>query len=329
MRHLDDVGTARTTQCTTGSGPGPGSPSGSGSSSSATRRCPACWGWPCAATPSGPICWCRTCWASTCPQSPVGGVRPRRRARPRVRELLGAEQAGRAVVLGYAETATGLGHCVADGVGLAPYLHSTRRPVDGRRPGGRLRGVPLPRHLPSAAPGGPGPAGRGPARWSWSTTSSPPATPCSTPSATCTRAYPRERYVVVALVDMRSAADAGRLDDVRATRSARASTWWRGLGHGAAARGRPGEGPGRWSRGTRAAEAATATARAAEPARRRRPSHRVDLRWPARPPRRRPARLHPGAPRPPGGARSPPWPPASPTPCPTTRAASSSSASRS
>jgi len=43
----------------------------------------------------------------------------------RVRELLGAEEAARAVVLGYAETATGLGHSVADGVGLAPYLHST------------------------------------------------------------------------------------------------------------------------------------------------------------------------------------------------------------
>src|SRR5436190_24253628 len=37
----------------------------------------------------------------------------------RVRELLGAE-AARAVVLGYAETATGLGHSVADGVGSAP-----------------------------------------------------------------------------------------------------------------------------------------------------------------------------------------------------------------
>ncbi|WP_042400796.1 phosphoribosyltransferase [Streptacidiphilus carbonis] len=51
-----------------------------------------------------------------------------------VRELLGAE--AQPVVLGYAETATGLGHCVADGLGgasgaAAPYLHSTRRPVAG------------------------------------------------------------------------------------------------------------------------------------------------------------------------------------------------------
>ncbi|MFE6646357.1 phosphoribosyltransferase domain-containing protein [Nocardioides sp. NPDC057772] len=37
---------------------------------------------------------------------------------------------GDAVVLGYAETATALGHLVADGLG-APYLHSTRRVVEG------------------------------------------------------------------------------------------------------------------------------------------------------------------------------------------------------
>jgi Phosphoribosyl transferase/TRSP domain C terminus to PRTase_2 len=48
----------------------------------------------------------------------------------RVRELLGAA-ADRAVVLGYAETATALGHSVSDGIGGVPYLHSTRRPVPG------------------------------------------------------------------------------------------------------------------------------------------------------------------------------------------------------
>jgi adenine/guanine phosphoribosyltransferase-like PRPP-binding protein len=36
-----------------------------------------------------------------------------------------------AVVLGYAETATALGHCVAEALGGAYYLHSTRRPVRG------------------------------------------------------------------------------------------------------------------------------------------------------------------------------------------------------
>jgi adenine/guanine phosphoribosyltransferase-like PRPP-binding protein len=37
----------------------------------------------------------------------------------------------RAVVLGFAETATALGHAVADALGDAVYLHSTRRPVEG------------------------------------------------------------------------------------------------------------------------------------------------------------------------------------------------------
>ncbi|GAA4946442.1 hypothetical protein GCM10023205_02770 [Yinghuangia aomiensis] len=40
----------------------------------------------------------------------------------------------RPVVLGYAETATGLGHCVAEMVAGATYLHSTRRPVSGVEP---------------------------------------------------------------------------------------------------------------------------------------------------------------------------------------------------
>ncbi|WP_258534591.1 phosphoribosyltransferase [Streptomyces sp. PT12] len=53
----------------------------------------------------------------------------------RVRALLGGS-AGRAVVLGYAETATGLGHCVAEGLGGVTYLHSTRRPVPGVAPAG-------------------------------------------------------------------------------------------------------------------------------------------------------------------------------------------------
>ncbi|MEO3766424.1 phosphoribosyltransferase [Streptomyces sp. B8F3] len=49
------------------------------------------------------------------------------------RDLLGAKAAARSVVLGYAETATGLGHCVADGLGASAYLHSTRRAVPGVR----------------------------------------------------------------------------------------------------------------------------------------------------------------------------------------------------
>lgn len=96
----------------------------------------------------------------------------------RVRALLGDGAAAAAVVLGYAETATGLGHCVADGLALAPYLHSTRRPVPGVEPAAWVRGGPLARHLAPAAARGPGAAHAAAGRWCWSTTSSPPATPC-------------------------------------------------------------------------------------------------------------------------------------------------------
>lgn len=54
-----------------------------------------------------------------------------------LRDRLAAAGTGtRTVVLGYAETATGLGHSVADALGADLYLHSTRRPVDGVHPYG-------------------------------------------------------------------------------------------------------------------------------------------------------------------------------------------------
>ncbi|MDX3749290.1 phosphoribosyltransferase [Streptomyces sp. AK08-02] len=130
----------------------------------------------------------------------------------RVRELLGVDESRRAVVLGYAETATGLGHCVADGLGLAPYLHSTRRPVDGvARAGGfeeshshATSHLLLPENPALLA--GPGPLVLVDDEFSTGNTV------LNTIRALHER-YPRERYVIVALVDMRSAADAGRLDE--------------------------------------------------------------------------------------------------------------------
>lgn len=130
----------------------------------------------------------------------------------RVRDLLGDDEARRAVVLGYAETATGLGHAVADGVALAPYLHSTRRPVEGvERAGGfeeshshatsHLLLPEDPRLL----------AGDGPLVLvddEFSTGN----TVLNTVRALHER-FPRERYVIVALVDMRSPEDQGRLAD--------------------------------------------------------------------------------------------------------------------
>ncbi|WP_189535428.1 phosphoribosyltransferase [Streptomyces roseolilacinus] len=128
----------------------------------------------------------------------------------RVRELLGDAQARRAVVVGYAETATGLGHCVADGLGHAPYLHSTRRPVPGvpRAAGFEESHSHHTSHL--LLPEDPGLlAGPGPLVLvddEFSTGN----TVLNTVRALHER-YPRERYVIVALVDMRSAEDRGRL----------------------------------------------------------------------------------------------------------------------
>lgn len=48
-----------------------------------------------------------------------------------VTAVLGADTAADAVVLGFAETATGLGHAVAARMGAACYLHSTRRHTPG------------------------------------------------------------------------------------------------------------------------------------------------------------------------------------------------------
>ncbi|MFF9026740.1 phosphoribosyltransferase [Streptomyces iakyrus] len=129
----------------------------------------------------------------------------------RVRDLLGDDEARRAVVLGYAETATGLGHSVADGLGLAPYLHSTRRPVAGVTPAGGFEESHS--HATSHLLLPEDPAlftGDGPLVLvddEFSTGN----TVLNTVRDLHGR-YPRRRYVVVALVDMRSSADAGRLE---------------------------------------------------------------------------------------------------------------------
>ncbi|MFD3581593.1 phosphoribosyltransferase [Streptomyces sp. NPDC058683] len=131
----------------------------------------------------------------------------------RVRELLGDEEAARAVVVGYAETATGLGHSVADGIGLAPYLHSTRRPVPGITPAGGFEEshshatshLLLPEDPALLAGGGP--------LVLVDDEFSTGNTVLNTIRDLHAR-YPRKRYVVVALVDMRSPADAGRLADL-------------------------------------------------------------------------------------------------------------------
>ncbi|MFH8450237.1 phosphoribosyltransferase [Streptomyces fungicidicus] len=129
----------------------------------------------------------------------------------RVRELLG-DSAHDAVVLGYAETATGLGHSVADGLGVAPCLHSTRRPVAGTATAGGFEESHSHATSHLLLPEDPSLlAGEGPLVLvddEFSTGN----TVLNTVRDLHAR-YPRGWYVIVALVDMRSPADAGRLDE--------------------------------------------------------------------------------------------------------------------
>ncbi|WP_282699604.1 phosphoribosyltransferase [Streptomyces sp. CC219B] len=139
----------------------------------------------------------------------------------RVRDLLGDRAAASAVVLGYAETATGLGHSVADGLALAPYLHSTRRPVAGVPQAGGFEEshshatshLLLPEDPTLLA--GDGPLVLVDDEFSTGNT-------VLNTIRDLHERYPRRRYVVVALVDMRSAADAGRLEDFAREIGARA-----------------------------------------------------------------------------------------------------------
>lgn len=138
----------------------------------------------------------------------------------RVRELLGDADAARAVVLGYAETATGLGHSVADGLALAPYLHSTRRPVAGVAQAGGFEEEHSHATSHLLLPEDPSLlAGDGPLVLVDDEFSTG-RTVLNTIKALHVR-FPRERYVVVALVDMRSEADRSHLDKFAADLGAR------------------------------------------------------------------------------------------------------------
>lgn len=189
----------------------------------------------------------------------------------RVRELLGEEEAARAVVLGYAETATGLGHAVADGLGVAPYLHSTRRPVAGVEAVGGFEEehshatshLLLPEDAGLLA--GDGPLVLVDDEFSTG------RTVLNTVRALHAR-HPRRRYVVVALVDMRSDADRALLARFAADLGA-------GVDVLALASGTVGLPDGVLERGQAlvAAHGAAAPVRLALPA----APHRVHLDWPA------------------------------------------------
>jgi phosphoribosyl transferase-like protein/RNA binding Pelota-like protein/phosphoribosyltransferase-like predicted ribonucleoside biosynthesis protein len=113
------------------------------------------------------------------------------------------------LVLGYAETATALGHCVAESL-AADYLHSTRRRVAGYQPvaGFEEEHSHATRHL--LLPADPGLlAAPGPLVLVDDELSTG-QTVLNTIQA-LHRSWPRQRYLIAALVDLRSAADRARL----------------------------------------------------------------------------------------------------------------------
>ncbi|MFJ8018421.1 phosphoribosyltransferase [Streptomyces sp. NPDC096339] len=138
----------------------------------------------------------------------------------RVRALLGEEAAASAVVLGYAETATGLGHCVADGLGAAPYLHSTRRPVPGVEPAGGFEESHSHATSHLLLPEDAGLLAGSGALVLVDDEFSTGNTVLNTIRDLHAR-HPRAHYVVVALVDMRSPADRDRLTAFAAELGAR------------------------------------------------------------------------------------------------------------
>ncbi|WP_407553357.1 phosphoribosyltransferase [Streptomyces sp. Pv4-95] len=195
----------------------------------------------------------------------------------RVRELLGEEAAARSVVLGYAETATGLGHSVADGLALAPYLHSTRRPVAGVEAVGGFEEEHSHATSHLLLPEDPALlAGDGPLVLVDDEFSTG-RTVLNTIKSLHAR-FPRDRYVVVALVDMRSDEDRSRLEKFAAELGARVDLV-------ALAAGGVRLPPAVLERGqelvaAHEAAAAQGAAKAGAPVRRA-PAVRVDLDWPA------------------------------------------------
>ena len=140
----------------------------------------------------------------------------------RVGALLGPD-ARDAVVLGYAETATGLGHGVADGLGPVPYLHSTRREVPGTTPYGGFEEehshatshLLLPADPTLLA--GPGPLVLVDDELSTGRTIVNTITALHAVS-------PRRRYVVAALTDLRGPADRAALKSLARRLDARVDT---------------------------------------------------------------------------------------------------------
>ena len=163
-------------------------------------------------------------------------------------------------------------------------------PVPGVAPFGAVRGGALPRHRAPAAARRPGRCSSRAGRWCSSTTSSPPAAPRSTRSRRCTARAPRERYVVAALVDLRSGDDRARFAGWPTSSGARSTSWRWPAARSTCPPDVAERGAAGWSRRRRAASRT-------ERARGRRTCAGSTLAWPRGRAGERPARLRP--PRPP------------------------------
>jgi adenine/guanine phosphoribosyltransferase-like PRPP-binding protein len=116
------------------------------------------------------------------------------------------------VVVGYAETATALGDAVAERLGAGVYLHSTRRAVPGLEPFGGFEEAHSHATSHLLLPAVPGLLERGGALVLVDDELSTGATALSTIEALHRRA-PRDRYLVAAIVDLRSDDDRERFVD--------------------------------------------------------------------------------------------------------------------
>ncbi|WP_344562323.1 phosphoribosyltransferase [Streptomyces axinellae] len=196
----------------------------------------------------------------------------------RVRELLGGPEAARCVVLGFAETATGLGHSVADGIGDIPVLHSTRRRVPGVEPAGGFEEEHSHATSHLLLPEDPGLlGGEGPLVLVDDELSTGRTVRNTIAALHAHR--PRDRYVVAALVDTRAPADAASLEKFAADLGTRIqvvalATGRVRLPEGVLERGR--ELVASYGDGPAAATQQGTTGAAGAPA----PVRRVDLGWP-------------------------------------------------
>ncbi|MFG2245489.1 phosphoribosyltransferase family protein [Spirillospora sp. NPDC048823] len=125
-----------------------------------------------------------------------------------------------AIVLGYAETATALGHSVADALGGAYYLHSTRRPVAGFGMYGGFEEEHSHATSHLLLPADPAALDRDVPMVLVDDELSTGRTVLNTIAA-LHAVRPRDHYVLAALVDLRGPADRARMDDLGARLGAR------------------------------------------------------------------------------------------------------------